>query len=287
MDQMESRRSSGSTNSSGRLSTTSLGSAVEALLDTVGDGDNPFDLPIKLPARSDISRSSDQTRVGSVTERDVKSLPTTPHDATSRERSSFISNPMFSSTQDFFNMPAFPPVTSPLSPTELRTALSRKSSEQSQRPTGNSPLSPLSPSRGPELFQDVARLTSLQVEKDRALSRAQDARNKGLATESSSTRLARISNDRRLRAQEANRDLVQAEPYAENGKVDPEIISAMSSFGISFEHNRRPSVDDTLDPLQGDENQDQRRMERQRKRRMRRQLEHERVIRETPIEEYS
>jgi hypothetical protein len=133
---------------------------------------------------------------------------------------------------------------------------------------------------------DVARLTSMQVEKDRALNRARDARNKGLATESSVTRAARISNDRRLRVDEANHESAKPESDGK-GKVDPAIVSAMSSFGISYESNRRPSVDNTVDPLLGDESQEQRRAARQRKKRMLRQLEHERVIRQTPMEEYS
>jgi hypothetical protein len=284
---MESRRSSGSTNSSGRLSTTSLGSAMEALMETGGDPDNPFDLPIKLSSLSQRSGSSDQTKVGSGSQGYSKSQPTTPNDTLGgRRQSAFISNPMFSSNQEFFNMPAFPPVTSPspLSPTGMTGGTpSRKGSGKYQ----TSAVAMPSPAREPELFMDVARMTSAQVEKDRALHRAQDARSKGLATESSTTRAARLSNDRRLRVEEANNDLAEAEAKAKAGHVDSELVSAMSSFGISYEQHRRPSIDNTVDPLQGDDGEERRRAERKRRKRMLRQLEHERVIRETPMEEYS
>ncbi|KAI5454099.1 hypothetical protein NCC49_005089 [Naganishia albida] len=278
VEQMESRRSSGSTTSSGRLSTTSLGSAVEALMDTSGDRDNPFDLPIKLSSLSSRSGSTDLTRVGS--EGYSTGQPKAPNDTQGRRPSAFISNPMFSSKQDFFNVPAFPPVTSP-SPVSPTIAASGTPSRK-----GSAVAMP-SPAREPELFMDVARMTSRQVEKDRALHRAQDARNKGLATESSATRAARKSSDRRLRVDEANSVLAEADAKAKAGHVVPDIVSAMSSFGFSYGNNRRPSVDNTVDPLQGNDAQEQRRAERQRKKRMLRQLEHERVIRETPMEEYS
>lgn len=283
VEQMESRRSSGSTNSSGRLSTISLGSAVEALLDSTGDRDNPFDLPIKLSSLSDRSGSSDQTRVGTGSNGHSKSQPLTPNDTLGQRQSGYISNPMFSSNQDFFNLPAFPPVSLPLSPTDLTSGTPpRKGSGKAY----STAVTRSSPAREPELFMDVARLTSMQVEKDRALNRARDARNKGLATESSVTRAARISNDRRLRVDEANQESAKPESDGK-GKMDPAIVSAMSSFGISYESSRRPSVDNTVDPLQGGESHEHRRAERQRKKRMLRQLEHERVIRQTPMEEYS
>jgi hypothetical protein len=142
--------------------------------------------------------------------------------------------------------------------------------------------------RGPELFMDVARLTSMQVEKDRALHRAQDARDKGLATESVGTRKARIANERRISTENANKTLANAESFEKHGRIDSNIASAMASFGISYGAAPRPSVDNTISPLDlNDDQQEQKRAEHKRRQRMRRQLEHERVIRETPMEEYS
>lgn len=135
---------------------------------------------------------------------------------------------------------------------------------------------------------DVARLTSMQVEKDRALNRAQNARDKGLATESVPTRKARIANERRISTEKANNSLANAESFEKHGRIDPNIASAMASFGISYDGAPRPSVDNTISPLDPiDIQKEQKRAEHKRRQRMRRQLQHERVIRETPMEEYS
>ncbi|KAJ9108089.1 hypothetical protein QFC19_002554 [Naganishia cerealis] len=145
---------------------------------------------------------------------------------------------------------------------------------------------PFSPTNESELFLDVARLTSLQVEKDRALSRAQEARDRGLATESVGSQRIRTDAAHRSRI----RDSVaraNATIHPEAAPVEPEIVSAMASFGISYEGNRRPSIDNSLDPLTKSDSKEQRSVERQRRKRMNRQLEHEKVIRETPMSEYS
>ncbi|KAJ9120803.1 hypothetical protein QFC22_002737 [Naganishia vaughanmartiniae] len=145
---------------------------------------------------------------------------------------------------------------------------------------------PLSPAAESEMFLDVARLTSRQVEKDRALDRAQDAKNKCLATESIGNQRVRAEATQRSRARSfvpmANAVTGTAKPPAES-----ELVSAMASFGISYESGRRPSMDTSLDPLAKEESKEQRHAAHQRRKRMRRKLEHERVIRETPVGEYS
>lgn len=143
-------------------------------------------------------------------------------------------------------------------------------------------------SRGPELFMDVARLTSMQVEKDRAIGRAQDARSKGLATESIPTRNARIASNRRQSVDKANSNLANPESFHKHGRIDANIASAMASFGISYDGPTRPVEDNKPSPHDVNETEKERkRAEHKRRKRMRRQLEHERVIRETPMEEYS
>lgn len=311
----ESRRSSESTEGSGRMSVVNLGSAVEMLLEHARDRDKPAQLPIKLSARLERTQSTDDT-FDQLAAREIQNSSSTAHSFSPRERSPFVSNTAFMSLQDSFNVPAFPPVSVPISPAGQGSGLSsrrgssqlasapdlstitvvsqaragsgsssRKGSDQSADTAGSSVVLP---GRGPELFLDVARLTSMQVEKDRALSRAQAARSKGLATESVGTRNARIAIDPRASVERGNTNLANAESYHKHGRIDSNIALAMASFGISYDTSPRPSSDNRVGPLEiGQDKEEQTRAERKRRKRMRRQLEHERVVKETPIEEYS
>lgn len=286
VEQLESRRSSDSTNSSGRLSTTSIGSAVEALIEAIGDKNVPINLPIKLSPLSARSKSLDQAAFDASTLQPSRSgsVPTTSLEFATSKRSPFISNTAISTSQELFNVPAFPPVASSYTPTSYaETTPARRSSSLFVTQQSNGPFSPTSES---ELFLDVARLTSRQVERERALNRAQDARDKGLATESVGNQRARADAAQRTRVRESVRK-ANAITDTNAPQEESDMISAMSSFGISYESSRRPSVDNSLDPLAPEESKDQRREAHQRRKRMRRKLEHDRVIRETPIAEYS
>ncbi|KAJ9105282.1 hypothetical protein QFC21_001650 [Naganishia friedmannii] len=286
VEQLESRRSSGSTISSGRLSNVSIGSAVEALFEAIGNKNVPVNLPIKLLPLAARSRSMDQTAPDAANFQTTRSgsVPTTPLEFAASKRSPFVSNPALPSGQELYRAHAFPPVTSPHTSTSYAetTPIRRDLNLFVAQPRSD----PFSPTSESELFLEVGRLTSRQVEKDRALDRAQDARNKGLATESLGNQRARAEATQRSRVRQSLRNAnVTADTDAPQEESD--IVSAMASFGISYETRRRPSVDNSLDPLAQEETKEQRLAAHQQRKRMRRKLEHERVIRETPMGEYS
>lgn len=294
------------------MSVVSLGSAVEELLEHAGGGDKVAQLPIRLSSRQERIQTPDDTGRDQLVSREIQASSPSARTFSPRECSPFVSNRAFSSRQEYFDVPAFPPVsTTPLSPTGLGTqsssrrgsvqsvsaadpsaiavvSLARAGSDSSSRKGSDQLVQTGAMSRGPELFMDVARLTSMQVERDRAIGRAQDARSKGIATESTPTRNARIANDRRLSVDNANGNLANAESFHKHGRVDPNIVSAMASFGISYDGLTRPAEDNKTSSRDINEiEREQKRAEHKRRKRMRRQLEHERVIRETPMEEYS
>lgn len=292
------------------MSVVSLGSAVEELLVHAGGGDKAAQLPIRLSRRQSLNQSPDDTQQDQLNSREIRASSPSTRAFSPCERSPFVSNRAFSSHQEYFDVPAFPPA-SPTAPAALGTrSSSRRGSGQLVSAPDLSAIAVVSPardgsgsssrkgsdelvnigasSRGPELFMDVARLTSMQVEKDRAIGRAQDARSKGLATESIPTRNARIASNRRQSVDKANSNLANPESFHKHGRIDANIASAMASFGISYDGPTRPVEDNKPSPHDVNETEKERkRAEHKRRKRMRRQLEHERVIRETPMEEYS